>query len=236
MRAALCDDENVFRNEIYELLTEYSRARHIDIVCDQYADGRELLPCADRYDIIFMDYQMNNLNGMETSRKIRALNNNCIIIFISAFPEVALDAFEVDTFRFLSKPIDREKFFRAMDDYLKSIDLDNLIVIRSDDVTYTLKASDIIYAEAKLKHCIIRTTDNTYEIATHLKTIERQLPPDRFTRCQRSYIAGFAHIKTHTSKEIIFDNGEKATIGKTYFADFKSAFQDYILKHNEGQL
>ena len=80
MRAALCDDENVFRNEIYELLNEYSRARHIDIVCDQYADGRELLPCADRYDIIFMDYQMNDLNGMETSRKIRTLNNDCIII------------------------------------------------------------------------------------------------------------------------------------------------------------
>ena len=47
MRAALCDDENVFRNEIYELLNEYARARHIDIVCDQYTDGRELLPCAE---------------------------------------------------------------------------------------------------------------------------------------------------------------------------------------------
>lgn len=236
MRAALCDDENIFRHEIYDLLSEYGRNKHIDIVCDQYTNGRDLLPYADKYDIIFMDYQMKELNGIDTSRKIRELNNKCIIIFVSAFPEVALDAYEVDTFRFLSKPINTEKFFRAIDDYIKNIDYDNLIVIKSNDVKYKLHVSDIVYAEAKLKHCIIRTIDNTYEIATHLKNIERQLPPDKFARCQRSYIAGFKHISNHTSQEIFFDNGEKATIGKKYLSHFKSSFQDYIIKYNERKL
>lgn len=235
MKAALCDDENIFRHEIYDLLSEYGRNKHIDIICDQYTNGRDFLPYADKYDIIFMDYQMTELNGLDISRKIREFNKKSIIIFVSAYPEVALDAFEVDTFRFLSKPIDKAKFFKALDDYIKNIDYDNLIVIKSNDVNYKLNVSDIVYAEAKLKHCIIRTIDNTYEIATHLKNIERQLPPDKFARCQRSYIAGFGHIKNHTSQEISFDNGEKATIGKKYLSHFKSAFQDYIIKYNERQ-
>lgn len=236
MRVALCDDENVFRKEIYNLLSEYSQTKHIDIICDQYANGRELIHHACKYDIIFMDFQMNELNGIDTSKKIREINKNCIIIFVSAYPEIAMDTFEVNTFRFLSKPINKEKFFKAMDDYIKNIDYDNLIVIKSGDVNYKVNVSNIIYAEAKQKHCIIRTIDNAYEVATHLKSIERQLPKDKFARCQRSYIAGFGHIKNHTSQEITFDNGERAIIGKKYLPQFKTAFQDYIIKYNEGRI
>lgn len=236
MKVALCDDEKIFREELEKLLTEYSKSKHIDIVCDKFSDAHELLPHIEKYDIIFIDYQMKDMNGLEASRKIRSRKHKCIIIFVSAYPEIALDAFEVDTFRFLSKPVDKEKFCKAMDDYLKSIDRECLITIKSGDSRYIINASDIIYAEAKLKHCIIRTSDCTYEIAVNLKTIEAQLPSERFSRCQRSYIAGLGHIKTHTSQEITFDNGERAVIGKKYLAEFIASFQDYIIKYNEGKL
>ena len=236
MRVAICDDEKICRNEIYKLLSDYGSSRNVDIICDQYSNGRELLPYSDRYDIIFMDHQMDELSGMETSRKIREMNNICVIIFISGYPEIAIDAFEVYTFRFLSKPVDRNKLYKALDDYLKSIDHDSLIVIRADGENYTINASDIIYAEAKIKHCLVRTTDKTYEVATHLKKIENQLPKERFARCQRSYIVGLSHIKNHTSDKIIFDNGEQAAIGKKYLSEFKSAFQDYIIRYNKGEI
>lgn len=92
--------------------------------------------------------------------------------------------------------------------------------------------SDIIYAEAKGKHTIIRTTQKTFEIHIHLKKIEDKLPTEKFCRCQRAYIAGFSHINNHTNSEIIFDNGERAQIGKVYTAKFKKSFQDYIMKYN----
>ncbi len=234
MRVALCDDEHFFRNELYSMISEYAKFKHISIICENYSSGRELLPHAGEYDIIFMDYQMNDLNGLDTSRKIRAYNNGCVIIFVSAYPEIAMDTFEVNTFRFLCKPIKKEKFFKAMDDYINTLDCDNLLVIKSDDIIYKLKTSEIIYLEAKSKHCIIRTSDNIYEVATHLKNIEKQLPPEKFARCQRSYVAGFSHIKKHTSQEIIFDNGEKADIGKKYLSAFKNAFQEYIIRYNRG--
>ena len=236
MKAAICDDEKVFRDKIAELISEYGQQRHIDIICDKYSDGKTLLPHTDKYDIIFIDYQMRELNGIDVSRKIREKNKKCIIIFVSAYPEIALDAFEVDTFRFLSKPVDKNKFFKAMDDYSKSIDRDSLIQIKSGDNRYVLCISDIIYVEAKLKHCIVRTADNAYEIAVNLKAIEKQLPPEKFARSQRSYIAGLGHIKTYSPQEIIFDNGERAVIGKKYSTKFRTAFEDYIIKYNEGNL
>lgn len=92
--------------------------------------------------------------------------------------------------------------------------------------------SDIIYAEAKGKHTIVRTAQKSFEINIHMKKIEDKLPSEKFCRCQRAYIAGFAHINNHTNAEIIFDNGERAQIGKAYYSKFKNAFQEYIMRFN----
>ena len=179
-----------------------------------------------------MDYQMDDIDGMETSRVIRSKNNENIIIFVSAYPEIAVDSYEVNTFRFIVKPINKEKLFKAIDDYLKSIDYDNLLILKTHDGTWKIKMSDIIYAEASGKHTIIRTTQKILEIHIHLKKIEDQLPEEKFCRCQRAYIAGFSHIENHTNTEILFDNGERAQIGKVYTAKFKKSFRDYIMKYN----
>lgn len=234
MRVAICDDEKPMQIALEKLLDEYSKLRKVDISVDKFENGHDLIKTLNEreYEIVFMDYQMDDIDGMETSRVIRSKNNENIIIFVSAYPEIAVDSYEVNTFRFIVKPINKEKLFKAIDDYLKSIDYDNLLILKTHDGTYKIKMSDIIYAEASGKHTIIRTTQKILEIHIHLKKIEDQLPEEKFCRCQRAYIAGFSHIENHTNTEIIFDNGERAQIGKVYTAKFKKSFRDYIMKYN----
>ncbi len=235
MRVAICDDEKSMQIVLEKMLDEYSRIKKIDISVDKFDNGHDLIRALNEkeYEIVFMDYQMDNIDGMATSRLIRDKNKECVIIFVSAYPEVAVDSYEVNTFRFIVKPINKEKLFKAIDDYLKSIDHDDLLTIKTHDGTWKLKMSDIIYAEAKGKHTIIRTTQKTFEIHVHLKKIENQLPNEKFCRCQRAYIAGFEHIESHTNTEIVFDNGERAQIGKSYIVRFKKLFQEYIMRYNE---
>ncbi|MGN1136241.1 MAG: LytR/AlgR family response regulator transcription factor [Oscillospiraceae bacterium] len=234
MRVAICDDEKPMQAILENLLNEYSRMRNIDVFVDKFDNGRNLLKAINEreYEIVFMDYQMDDIDGMETSRLIRNKNKECVIIFVSAYPEVAVDSFEVNTFRFIVKPINKEKLFKAIDDYLKSIDYDNLLILKTHEGTWKIKVSDIIYAEAKGKHTIIRTTQKIFEIHIHLKKIEEKLPIEKFCRCQRAYIAGFSHIENHSNTEIFFDNGERAQIGKVYAAKFKKSFQEYIMRYN----
>ncbi len=238
MRVAICDDEKPMQIALEKLLDEYSRLRKIDISVDKFENGHDLIKTLNEreYEIVFMDYQMDDIDGMETSRVIRSKNNENIIIFVSAYPEIAVDSYEVNTFRFIVKPINKEKLFKAIDDYLKSIDYDNLLILKTHDGTYKIKMSDIIYAEAKGKHTIIRTTQKTFEIHIHLKKIEDKLPTEKFCRCQRAYIAGFLHINNHTNSEIIFDNGERAQIGKVYISKFKEKFQEYVMRYNQMNL
>ncbi|MDE5576237.1 MAG: response regulator, partial [Oscillospiraceae bacterium] len=125
MFTAICDDEKNMQNCLVQLLQEYGAKKGIDILVDKFENGYDLLRSSRKYEIIFMDYQMNGIDGIETAKRIRESNYDSVIIFISAYPEAALDSFEVGTFRCLKKPVDKIKFFCAMDDYLKSIDHDN---------------------------------------------------------------------------------------------------------------
>lgn len=148
MRVAICDDEKTMQKELEKLLDEYSRIRKIDISIDKFDNGHDLIKTLSEreYEIVFMDYQMQDVDGMETSRLIRNKNNECIIIFVSAYPEIAVESYEVNTFRFIVKPINKEKLFKAIDDYLKSIDYDNLLILKTHEGTWKIKMSDIIYA------------------------------------------------------------------------------------------
>ena len=133
----------------------------------------------------------------------------------------------------LFRSVSREKLFKALDDYMKSVDRDNLLIIKTRDGAWKIKMSDMIYAEAKGKHTIIRTIKDSFEVALNLKQIESMLPKEKFMRCHKSYIVGFSHVMNHNNAEIIFDNNEKAQIGRNYTVRFKTAFQDYIMRYNE---
>lgn len=233
LKAAVCDDEKIFHKEISKLVRKYGTARNIEIYTDCYENGESLLLSENEYDIIFLDYQMEGINGIETAEKLRGANNDSVIIFISAYPAAALNAFEVKTFRFLVKPVDESLLFKALDSYLKSIDYDNLLLLNTHEGNYKIKMSEIIYLESDGKYTIIRTQNKSFRVRMNLKQLEVKLPDSKFIRCGKSFVAGFAHISNHDNSEILFDNGEKASIGTRYATKFKAEFQNYIMRYNE---
>ncbi len=234
MKIAVCDDEIVYRDEISDLLRKYQLDRKIDVFIDVYKNGTELLSSDYPYDVIFMDYQMSGLDGIETCRRLRESNRDTVIIFISAYPTAALDSFEVNTFRFLAKPIDKGKMYRALDDYLKSIENDSIFVLNTHDGKWFIKLSDVVYLEAAGKRTLLRTSKDTYDIHNNLKSLEKMLPQDRFIRCHKAFVVSFEHIINYTGSDVMFDNGEKAHIGRHYLAQFREEFQNYIIRYNKG--
>ena len=108
-KIAVCDDENIVIDDIIEKLQ--SRRNEYEIV--RYNSGDELLTAALDFNILFLDIEMRGLSGMETAFKLREMNYDGIIIFLTSHTEFMPDAFKVKAFRFLNKPIDIEKFNEA---------------------------------------------------------------------------------------------------------------------------
>lgn len=235
MIIAICDDEQVFHDELYKMLEIYYIKNRLSVNIRHFYSGQQLLNSDINFDIIFMDFQMNDMDGLETSRILRKSNKDVKIIFTTSFPEIVLDSFEVDTFRFLVKPIQCEKLFKALDEYRKTLDPTKFLIVNTSDGIWKIKYSDIIYLEAKVRHTIIRTADSVYEFNKNLGEAKKFLPPETFVQCHRTYIANVHYVHNYTNSVIIFDNGEKAKIGKKYKSNFKNTFMDYIIAHNSSR-
>ncbi len=232
MKIAICDDTLILHQDLKKCLEKYSIERKLCCIYDDYTKGADLLSSEIKYDIIFMDYQMDGLNGLETARMLRKRNDNVAIIFLTSYSDIVFDVFEVNAFRFLVKPIDFQKLSSAMDAYLASLDDCNFILLKTDDGNKRIKIDDIIYAEASDKYCYIRTVDDSILYKNTLSEIEKMLPQESFFRSHRTYLVNMKHITTHTATNIQFDNNEYALISKLKLTPFKKEFSDYIKRHS----
>lgn len=234
MKIAICDDDRVFHSTIERFTTLYAIEKSREVYTKHFNCG-EALPIPNEFDVIVMDYEMGGMNGIETAKKLRAAKSDAVIIFISAYPEAALDSFEVNTFRFLRKPLEKRKFFKALDDYFISFDQNSIVKFNTHEGGFTLKVDDIIYLEGNRGHTTIRTKDKYYCIYETLKKVAAKIPGNKFVRCHKTFVANLAHVKSHSYGEVVFDNDEKAEIGRTYSRNFKDKLQNYIMQYNEGQ-
>ncbi|MCR5541252.1 MAG: LytTR family DNA-binding domain-containing protein [Ruminococcus sp.] len=232
MKIAICDDQMAMHTELKKHLENYAQKRNLIMIYNDYTNGFDLISSQNEYDIIFMDYQMAEIDGLETARQIRKKNTDTTIIFLTSFPDIVFDTFEVNAYRFLVKPIDDKKLESALDSFLADNDESNYILIKTDDSNKKININDIIYIEASDKYCNIRTNEGTVLFKKTLSEIEKMLPEDKFFRCHRTYLVGFRHIVSHTSTDILFDNKERALISRVKISPFKKAFTNYIKRYN----
>lgn len=119
MHIAICDDEEFFRKSLIEQLNKYSIEKGLDFLYYEYKDGVDLLASKIDFDIIFMDFQMKDKNGIDTVSALRQRNNNTHVIFASSYKDVVFDSLKVKTFRFLIKPIEKEKLYEALNSLIR---------------------------------------------------------------------------------------------------------------------
>lgn len=232
MIVAICDDDKIFRKELKEFLINYKTEHrlHIDIL--EFDSGYSLLDCKESYDIVFLDYQMPNINGMETAHILRSRKNICSIIFITSFPEFMIEAFEVNTYRFLIKPLDTAKLSKSIDCFIKDKKMHSPIIINENGEQKIINSEDIIYIEGSGKYCIIRTIDTTVRSSKTLSGVLKLLPQHCFYRTHKSYALNLYCIVSIKDEFITLNNGEKSKISRNRMNGFKKAYKDFIKHFN----
>ena len=230
MRIAICDDESHFRSTLKQKLKAYSSKNAVSITYDDFENGDSFLNSDAEYDIVFLDYEMGVPNGMDTARRFRLRNSEAVIIFVTNHHHIVFESFEVDTFRFLTKPIEDEKLFKAIDDYIAQSNECRYLIINRPNIV-RIKLDDIIYVEATGKSCIIHTTLEKINYAKVMAEVERHLPKDRFFKSHKSFIVGLKHVKGRFGNDILFDNNDRAFLAAAKTAAFKEVFVSYLKRY-----
>lgn len=228
MQIAICDDESLFRTELKNKLLDYKSEKRIAVDITEFENGNQLLSSDLIFDMIFIDYQMPGIDGLETSKILRKKKCTCSIVFVTNYPRFMIDSFEVQPFRFLIKPIDPSILTRALDDYIKQQRLLNPIIIVELGERITINSESIIYLEGDGKYCLIRTNEHTFKSTKTISQIQMLLPNHCFYRIHKSYLVNMYCIVSLSGNEVLLINGEKAIVARSHISDFKKAYRNFV--------
>ncbi|MBR6578309.1 MAG: response regulator transcription factor [Clostridia bacterium] len=207
MRIAICDD-SVADAEYLKILC-LSRKEYENFVIDAYANGTDLLEVHlnDKYDIIFLDVDMPNQNGIEIGKIIKSETPKTIIIFSTSYPQYAIEAYECEAFHYLLKPCDSAKLYQVIDRAIGKLNVSKKYhLIKARNETIRLKLSDIYYIECCRKHIIYYTKTEKYDTIDTLSNVYDQIKDFGFFQIHQGYIVNFDKVKCFRQNDIILDN------------------------------
>ena len=128
MRILICDDDILMIEQLEKLIKSYFNEKHIkcpELVC--FSDGESLLGDEKEKDILFLDVEMPGMNGIYIGNELKKRNKNIIIFMVTSYSQYLDDAMRFHVFRYLSKPVDKQRFVRNMED---AIDLYNTMTVK----------------------------------------------------------------------------------------------------------
>lgn len=228
MLVAICDDEKFFREELRSVLFAYKAERRLHIDVYLYSSGEALLADLKAFDMVFLDYQMPGMDGMKVARALRSRNLTCSIVFVTSHPQFVFEAFEVQPYRFLPKPITSKQIEMLMNTFIAQQKLLAPIIVINDSEQKIIKAKDILYLEGNGKYCIIRTVNETYNSSKTLAQVHDLLPQHCFYRCHKSYVVNLYSISSFDQGVATLTNGENARIGRSKIAEFKRVYKQFV--------
>lgn len=208
IKIAICDDESFLLEKNKEIAESALKDLGCDYEIDAMSSGTELLDqykSGRRYDILLLDYQMDDLTGVETAAEIRKTDTEVIIIFISSYITPAPKAFEVNAFRYVYRGADmKNDLVKALTLAVHKIRFDSHeyeIKTRSKD--YHIPTKEISYLESYKRKIIAHTSRGNIEFYKSIEDVESELKDWGFIRVHRSYIVNVNHIQHMGRKTII---------------------------------
>jgi two-component system, LytTR family, response regulator LytT len=206
VRALIADDEALARDEMAYML---QRVGGIDTI-DQAANALEALARLQeaRYDVLFLDIRMPGLTGLEAMELVNRLPGRPHVVFVTAYDEHALAAFEVAANDYLLKPVSEARLRRALDRITRAGSGSQLpgptaqqqqrfggkLAVEGEDHTILLRVSDVRFVHARRHTVLVSTFDAEHRCRSSLAELDEQLAPQGFLRVHRAYLVNLEHV------------------------------------------
>lgn len=221
LKIAICDDNSLQTSIVESLVEEIASSKFVKVDVSVFYDGiafKEYYEVHNSFDIIYLDIEMDKMDGIKTAQYIREINPDVIIIFISGYENYFLQLFEVEPFRFIKKPIDPKKFNEVFcKAYERIMQQPVNFTYQYKKMIYKILLKDIIYFESKGRIVnILLNTGETKEFYGKLDNVEKTLCNTKipFLRIHQSYYVNFIYIKNMSFSKVTLSNGMILTISE----------------------
>ena len=209
-RIVICEDVEIQREMLKEILTSYFEEINEEVMILTYDSGESLVAdIEEEYveaELILLDIYMKKLNGMETAKKLRDLNCNAPIVFLTASPDFAVESYDVQAAGYLLKPFEEDKLKNLLNHILK-VDLKRRVVIKERRQYRYPYIDDILYMESDRHVVTIHMRDGSSILTQEkMRDLKSRIGQKRFLHCHQSYLVNMDYIRDVEEEFVLADN------------------------------
>lgn len=229
-RIAICDDEAPACQQLQNYLDQFSAQHREKLEIRTFFNAEDLLAAECSYDILLLDIQMGEMNGMNAARKLRQRGCQAIIFFITSMTRYAMEGYEVHAFSFLEKPIRYEIFAARMQDVLHSLkrSAGQTLTFHTSDGIIQVNTNEVCYIESfrhKIRFACLQFS--FFESEATISDLSLQLAGCGFFRCHKSYLVNMGSIRLIGEDSISMLDGSSVPLSKHRRREFLSAYALY---------
>lgn len=235
IKIAICDDDIAFVGITQTYLEKISAEYHYSLEISAYLSGQELIKdhqSGNSFDLIYLDIEMDGLDGIETAKWIRSNDYHVLIVYISSHEEYLRQLFEAEPFRFLKKPVPFDAFCRIFLQAEKRISQkqNNFYCFKSGHNLMKVSCKDILYFESDKRKVIVHTIQHSYEYYDKLNVIEEKLKNQRFIRIHKAYLVNIDNIEAFQYERVALTDGTILSISEKNRPRIRNEFWNYFNK------
>ncbi len=232
---AVCDDEVIECCNMAKRIKDILEDMKIPCIIRQFQSGGELLQALESFDIVFLDIIMQGLDGMKTAQTFREKAFDKIIIFISSSREYVFDAYDVEAFQYLLKPVDNRKLKKVLQKAVLKTEKHSqeFIIVSRERQKKKLFLDDIYYFEIKGRVVDVHGTESIFTYYEQIGELENKLRDKGFFRCHKSYLINLKYVDVYNRQEVTLENGEAIAIAKRRYDKFVQAVLKAMRENGE---
>ena len=233
LKIAVCDDENLFTEELKELLSGYMIEKGLVFEIDTYSSGEALVDLGIeivQYTAVFLDINMEKMDGIKTAEMIRKASREVFIVFVTAYVDYSLEGYQLDVVRYLLKGNAnfQSKVNECMDAILDKMNY-SVIKKRFDfkEGRKEISLERLVYIESNMHILEFHVMEDAMKVYTMYETLnvfETRLAENDFIRIHQSYLVNAKHIKNVVRCKAILTNGVELSIPKARYTEVKKKF------------
>lgn len=228
---AVCDDMPIECAELAERIEDILDKFGTEFSLKRFFDGQDLLKGVESFDIVFLDIKMPEISGMELAKQMRNNGQESIIVFVTSAEEYVYEAYDVEAFNFLIKPVNEEKLKNVLKKAVVKVTTcknDDFLIIFSEHQIKKILLRDILYIESVGRTVKIRCNSGVLETYKQIGDLEQTLSDKHFFRCHKSFLLNLEYVSRFDKAEIVMENGDTVYLARKRAKIFQKEIISYM--------